>query len=122
LRKLLNSKEAIQLTNGRLSLNLQYCWVDALAFDQIVKNADEARKAGKIKKAIQLSEKAMNLYRIPLVGHDFNESLVVSLRDSLREKFLRSLIALGHHAEKSNDWKKTVTCYVQALQSNDLSE
>ncbi len=122
LRKLLGRKEAVQLQDGRLSLDPRYCWVDCWAFDHIVKKADDISKNGKRQDAIRLYERALNLYQGPLLGQEFGQRGDVTLRESLKEKFVRCLKMLGQDAEQAGAWEKATMYYCRALEVDDRVE
>ncbi len=122
LRKLLGRKEAIQLQNGRLSLDPRYCWLDTCAFDHIFKKADDAWKSGKKQKSITFYERALSLYKGPFLGREFGENGDMTLRDSLKEKFLRCLKMLGQNAEQAGAREKAIMYYVRALEVDDRTE
>ncbi len=122
LRKLLGRKEALELQEGRLSLDPRHCWMDAWAFDRIISKADDSWKAGEIRKAIQLSKKALALYQGPLLGQDYEERGIAAFRESLRKKFLQCLRILGHQAEKSGKLKKAIEYYQQGLENDGPTE
>ncbi len=122
LRKLLGRKEAVQLQNGCLSLDPRYCWLDACAFDHIFKKADDAWKSGKKQNAIRLYERALSLYRGPLLGREFGERGDMALRDSLKEKFMLCLKMLGQDAEQAGAREKAIMYYCRALDVDDRTE
>ena len=122
LRKLLGRKEAVQLREGRLSLDLRYCWVDAWAFEHIVKKADDAWKAGELDTAVQLSRKAVALYQGPFLERDVEGPGALTLRDSLRKKFFRSLKMLCYSHEQAGEWEQAIDYYLNGLEKDGSSE
>jgi LuxR family maltose regulon positive regulatory protein len=122
LRHLLNHKDAIQLQGGRMSLDPRYCWVDTWAFEDITRKTELAWKEGKSTEAIRLTEKAIDLYRGPFLENYFEEDKAVSLRESLRTKFLRSIKRLGRYHEQAEEWEGAAEAYQRGLESDNLDE
>jgi DNA-binding SARP family transcriptional activator len=122
LRKLLGRKEAVQLQNGCLSLDPRYCWTDTRAFDHVLKRADDAWKAEEKQKAITFYERALSLYKGPLLGREFGERGDITLRDSLKQKFMRCLKMLGQDAELAGAREKAIMYYCRALEVDDRTE
>ncbi|MDR4469908.1 MAG: hypothetical protein MRJ68_16690 [Nitrospira sp.] len=62
LRTLLKKKETVLLQENRLSLNPMLCWVDALAFEQLAKQALLFMEQGKQEQGEHLTKQARALY------------------------------------------------------------
>ena len=62
LRVLLKHKEAVILHDTRLSLNPTLCWVDALAFEHLAKEALQLLERGKQEQSEHLAKQAQSLY------------------------------------------------------------
>ncbi len=72
LRVLLKHKEAVTLQENRLSLNQTLCWVDALAFEQLAKEALLLMEQGKQEQGEHLAKQARSLYAgafLPTADH-----------------------------------------------------
>ena len=71
LRKLLGNEKAVQLREGRLSLDERFCWVDVWAFERVLGQADVRWKEKSKANAVCLVEKAMDLYKraLPVPGN-----------------------------------------------------
>jgi DNA-binding SARP family transcriptional activator len=122
LRQLLTTDKALVLREGRLSLDPRYCWVDIFAFERILEQADNAAEKGDRDKAIQLLEKAINLYRGPYLGGDSEMTWAISYSERLRSKFLRSIQSLGSYLEEANELNEAVACFERAIEVDDLAE
>jgi len=122
LRKLLGRKESVRFRNGRLGLDPCSCWTDVWAFERLFTKADDARKAGKKRMGLELYERALNRYRGPLLGQEFEEIGDSALREFLREKFITCLKTLGHDAEQRKRWDKAIRYYLQALKVDGRTE
>jgi two-component SAPR family response regulator len=89
LRRLLNHDGLIQIKENKVSLNRQVCWVDALAFDDLLNDRDSSDKRARGDTAtwVHAYEQAVQLYR----GHflDGDETTWAQARqDRLHWKFL----------------------------------
>jgi hypothetical protein len=85
LRKLLDHEKAIQLREGRVSLDSHYCWVDVWALERLMGQAESSRSP-------ELTEKALALYRGPFLGQETEQSWAIPLRERLRSRVLRHLV------------------------------
>ena len=122
LRKLLGHKEAIAFQEGKVSLDPRYCWLDVWAFERVIEKAEEAWKAGQTERAVQLSEKAINLYRGRLLGPDQEEYQLSHVQDVLKRKFIRCLRAVGRTLEQADQWEEAGERYRKGLEAEDRSE
>ncbi len=127
LRRLVGQHEAISLQRGCLTLHDRYCWVDARAFEHFISEADalwekESPNDKDVAEAVQVTRKAIEIYRGPFLAGETEEFWVISARESLRSKFLRSVERLGRYREKVGQWNEAVECYQRGLEIDDLLE
>jgi len=126
LRKRLGDERSVLLRDGRISLNNQHCWVDAWAFERILGQAAVARKAGAPvsdgRELAQVAEKAIALYRGTFLSGETFCPNIVTYRERLRSKFLRTVLQAGRHWEQSGEWETAVACYQKGLEVDPLSE
>ncbi|MDH5378626.1 MAG: hypothetical protein OEX00_09905, partial [Gammaproteobacteria bacterium] len=113
LRKLLSYEDTIEFAEGRLSLNPKKVWVDCWALSRILaeKHGDDA------------VNRVLDLYH----GHFLalepaNNSALVSFRDQLRGRVLKTLKSQIQRAEKQDDWKKVIDYSARGLELDDLDE
>lgn len=121
LRRLLAHPEAIVFTEGCLSLDPRYAWVDARVFEQLLRRAEQARKErdGSITHA--LSEQALSHYRGPFLNKT-EAPWAVALRERLRAKYLQHLLALGREWERAGRWEEAAGLYLRGLEADELVE
>ncbi len=127
LRQLIGDERAIQVREGRVTLDPQYCWVDAYAFDFLLEKAErlleEGQKANDSSpEGVSLAEKALSLYKGTFLGEEATESWVIAYQERLRSKFIRAVRRLGNHFERSGQWEKAVECYQKGLDADELAE
>jgi len=127
LRQLLGDERALQVREGRVTLDQQYCWVDAYAFEFLLEKAErllgENQEAiGSSVVAVRLAEQAMSLYKGTFLGDEANEMWVIAYQERLRSKFIRVVKRLGAHFERNSQWEKAVECYQKGLDADELAE
>ncbi len=88
LRKLLSVEGAILWHEGKVSLNQDLCWVDALVFDKLAK---------------QQVARATELYKGPFLGYDEIPAWAESQRDQLRTTFV---CLVNRHCDQSKNAEK----------------
>jgi LuxR family maltose regulon positive regulatory protein len=121
LRKLLGKEDALTLKEGRLSLSNRHCWVDILAFERSLGQAEKARRDGKQVEAIALLEKALSLYRGPFLRSE-ETSWVESPREKFRSNFLRAVSRLGRCYEDREQWEEAAACHRKGIEVDELAE
>ena len=122
LRQLLGYEKAIGLREGRLSLDLRYCWVDSMAFERLLKRADDYAEKGDRDNAIQSFEKAVSLYKGPFLAGNVDEPWAISYNERLRSKFLRAIEKLGTYLEEDGELNRAVDCFQRAIEMDDMAE
>jgi DNA-binding SARP family transcriptional activator len=122
LRRLLGREEAVILRGGRVHLAPELCWVDVWAFEQLLDQADGARRAGRSDDARALDERALRLYRGGFLEPDGHAAWALSTRERLRRVFLRRVALLGREWEAAGEWKRALEWYERGLEVDDLAE
>ncbi len=126
LRKLVRNEKVLKLHEGRLTLDTRYCWVDVWAFERILGQVDVTWREGveesRMAQAIQLAEKAIEMYKGPFLYGEVDQPWTISYRERLRSKFLRIVRRVGLYWEKVEDFEKAVNCYQKGLEVDDLAE
>lgn len=115
LRQMLGSEKAIRVSNGAITLDDTYCWVDAWAFECL---SDKARQNS----SPFQSEKALRLYQGHFLAKDSEETWSLALRERLRNKFLRHVEDLGERLERAREWDSAIDCYRKGLEVDALAE
>ena len=111
LRKLIHHKEALVLSEGKLSLNSNYAWVDIWTFENGLVDSDE-----------QVQERALKLYQGAFLENEPEAAWSLPLRDRLKRKFLRKIITLGQFHEKQNDYLSASKYYELGLELDPFAE
>jgi len=122
LRQLLGYEKTILRQEGKLTLDDQYCWVDIWAFGGILEQAEANWKGGEIDDAIQLTEKAINIYKGPFLGQEIEKTWMISISELLRSRFLRIIEKVGQYWQKTDQYERALDCYLKGLEVDDLAE
>ncbi len=122
LRKLIGIKDIIQLQDGKVTLNQNYCRVDTWAFERTLNEAETLWKQGEEKETIFLYEKAINSYKGHFLAKESEEPWMIPLRERLKNRFLSTIIKLGKCLEQEKAFEKAIECYEKGLSVDDLEE
>jgi DNA-binding SARP family transcriptional activator len=127
LRQLIGDERAIQVREGRVTLDQQYCWVDAYAFEFLLEKAEHSLEEDQNAKdtlveGVRLAEKALSFYKGTFLGEEANESWAIAYQERLRSKFIRAVRRLGNRFERNGEWEKAVECYQRGLEADELAE
>jgi ATP/maltotriose-dependent transcriptional regulator MalT/DNA-binding SARP family transcriptional activator len=126
LRKLIGYPDAIQLSDKKLTLDPRYCWVDAWAFERIIRQAESAWKQGMKENdmayAISLVQKALDFYQGPFLAAEANAYWAISLRERLQNRFLRTVKRLCEYWKQIGQHENAVECFQRSIELDDLAE
>jgi LuxR family transcriptional regulator, maltose regulon positive regulatory protein len=122
LRRLIGNSEAIRFSDGKLTLDNRFCWVDVWAFERLLAQADEYEKDGKTEKVQAATEKAINLYRNNFLAGDKHEAWVISPAERLKTKFINKLLHLCRSLENSGNINNAIDLYKRGLEVDDCVE
>jgi DNA-binding SARP family transcriptional activator len=122
LRKLLRIENAIGIHEGRLVVDARQAWVDAWAFEVACSQTENVKASGaKEPGANALAARLLRYYAGHfLVGDDTHS--VLSMRERLRSKLLRAVVALGQVLERQGDLDEAVRLYRHAIEVDPLAE
>jgi LuxR family maltose regulon positive regulatory protein len=107
LRQLIGKDKVVHLKEGRLTLDMQSCWVDAFALEQALdeaealweacRNCETGSRASKERatQAIQFTRKAIALYKGHFLEFELVQSWLLSPQERLRAKYIRGIEALA---------------------------
>ena len=107
LRRSLQCFEAVQFSNGRVSLSATHCWVDAWAFEPAVT----------LTRGPHDLLQALRLYRGPLLA-DFETPLVFEARDRLQRKFVGAALLAARQLESSGSRSQAIDLYERAIDAD----
>ena len=134
LRQLIGKDKIIVLKEGRLTLNRQFCWVDAFALEQVLNEAeglwitwrrcqaDPQRLRDTAAQAIQRTQRAITLYKGQFLKVEPEHTWLLSPQERLRAKYIRGIEALAGYWDAVSEPQMAIECYEKALEVDDLAE
>jgi LuxR family maltose regulon positive regulatory protein len=126
LRRLIGSEKAIEVLEGKATLNPRYVWVDAWAFERTFTRAEDLWKNRHPhrheEEEGQLVDKAMALYKGHFLQVDEKQSWSAFYRERLRNKFFRIMMRHGDNLQEQGQWNKALEYYQRVLDVDELSE
>ena len=109
LRKLLGDEQALQLSEGRLSLNPQRVWTDVASF--VRQTGSDAADP----------ERLLKTYRAHLLP-DLESPWVLAARERLRSRFLRALAPPLEGLERDGAFEAAVTLHRRVIEVDPAAE
>jgi DNA-binding SARP family transcriptional activator len=130
LRQLIGNDEVIQIKEGRVTLDARFCWVDIWAFQRLSGQIEALWKAGRhrdrkekdMKHLVQLSEKAIGMYKGDFLPGDSMEPWTVSMREKLKIRFIQLVVRLCEYYEGTGQWDKAAVYCGKGLEIDNLAE
>ena len=107
LRDLLGSPDTVKQQDGKLSLNPQHCWVDALALNRLL-NQPPAKES-------ECYDQVFRLYQGHFLPEDENERWTINLRDRLHRDVMLLVNRTALALESTNQWDVAIETYRQGL-------
>ena len=120
LRKLL-AVDAIEMREGRLSLDAARCQVDAWALERLIRTIGAGLKSMSGAEALQAGERLFALYRGPFLA-DESAPVVLGTRERLQGGLLRTTAALAEHCVRLGALPEARTLYEKLLDIEPLAE
>lgn len=123
LRQIIGAEKALQLRDGRLSLDERYCWADTWALERILRQADDAVKNyGSKGSTAVLMEKALSFYQGAFLPADMDKAWTVSFREHVRSKILKYISGMGCSLENAGEHKKAIELFKKGIEIDGLTE
>ena len=125
LRRLLGPADVLNLHNAKLTLNPEYCWVDAWAFGRLSSTYIEGTSAfcdPRIEVNVNVAEAALRLYSGHFLQQETEYPWVSLYRDRLQSRFQRLVKAVGTNWEQAGQWESAADVYERALELDNLAE
>jgi DNA-binding SARP family transcriptional activator len=113
LRTLLGSREALLVTHGSVSLNVQFVRVDAFFLESLCRDAFAGGNQ-------QRARVALELYRGPFLPDEIDSPWTTRMRDCLRAKFVNIIATAAAELESNKDYIGAAALYEQAIAIDDL--
>jgi DNA-binding SARP family transcriptional activator len=114
LRKLLGVEQAVLVSDAKVSINTDLCWVDTLALEQVLEQAN-GEPSGVV-------ERVMKLYRGHFLQDQKEHPWLFEQRERLAGKVFRCLDAHGTHQEQAGDVDGAIDLYRRVVELDPLAE
>lgn len=122
-RKLLAVADAVVRSQGRLSLNPACTWVDSVAFEAALDQAEVVRREGGEPARIRRwLETGLRYYEGPFLPDDVDTSWVIPLRERLETRFGRAVEQLAVAYVQSGQLDDAMTWYEYGIDRAPLLE
>jgi DNA-binding SARP family transcriptional activator len=112
LRKLLANDNAIRQVGGNVSLDTQFCWVDAIAFENRLRRGRDVGAVG---------EDALELYRGAFLVQE-DAPWALPMRERLRAKFIQVVDKIGGSYEGAGRYDSAIDLYLRGIEADHLIE
>jgi len=122
LRKLLGRDDAILLADGKLTLNAKIVWVDAWALERRLDELAAIADANGRGIGAEVADPIFALYRGHFLEGGGEAAWMLGMRQRLRGKFLRNLVAVGKRLEGQDEADRAIRVYERGLELDNLSE
>ncbi len=125
LRHLIGNEKAIEVLEGKVTLNPRYLWVDTWAFERVMDSVEDLRQTGRKEDEAEmgrLAGLALRLYGGPFLPGDEDYPWSISYRERLRGKFFHLISRLGDRLQKAGRPEQALEYYRRALETDELSE
>jgi len=119
LRKLLGVESALVLNEGKLSLDPRQCRVDVWVFERVAREADSI---GAADDPAAVARRLLDAYPGHFLAADEDQPWLMGLRDRLRSKLVRTVLALGRRLQAAGRGEDAIALYQRALELDNLAE
>ncbi|MCB2166513.1 MAG: tetratricopeptide repeat protein [Deltaproteobacteria bacterium] len=122
LRKLIGINAAVMLSNGRVSLDSRYVWVDAHVFEAAARRAFTRVGDTADREMLEACEKVIGSYHGDFLDDENGTPWIIAARERLKNLLLDVLKTAGRYREAAGDWDKAMAWYQKGLSIDPLEE
>jgi DNA-binding SARP family transcriptional activator len=122
LRKLLECPDAIQVGDGKVSLDRKRCWVDAFVFEQAAERLPRGNDFALQPENFTAATSLIELYRGSFLSADAEVSWTIQMRERLRSKLVVLVESLAEHFETEQNWECAAQYYQRGIEADALFE
>ena len=128
LRKLLGTERAIQLSDGKLTLDGRLIWLDTWAFEQIIVRNTQALRPKPDEATIdsaglaELAARLLKRYPGPFLTSEPEQAWILPLRDRLRQRFVRTAADVARHWQQAGAPERAIDLLEHAIELDHASE
>lgn len=126
LRKLLGEERAVTLSEGKVSLDGRYVWIDVWAFEhtltRIANALRQARDPADSENIASLTDHLLRCYGGAFLGDEANTAWALPPRERLRHRFLRSLVDIERYWQQAENAERIIDLLERALEIDNTAE
>ena len=126
LRKLLGEDRAIVLSEGKLSLDGRYVWLDTWAFEQVTARIEQMLRRSRDpldREAFDsLCDRALALYGGAFLAHEADEPWALPMRERQRHRFVRVMAEVSRYLQQAGQPERAVDLLERALEADGVAE
>jgi len=122
LRKMIGIENAILWQDGKITLNRDLCWVDALTFETLAKQADARVANTRRQDTGDIDKSALALYRGPFLGLEAIPEWAQPYQAELRRRWTRLLARRSDQSESMIGAQDMVRELEAAIDVDPVSE
>jgi DNA-binding SARP family transcriptional activator len=122
LRNILGRSEAIQMSDGKVTLDPRLCWMDVWAFVHSIKQFESALRSQSSSSVHAILDRIFDLYQGGFLPADTHVAWTTSIRERLRSQFLRVLGEAANSGERARQWSEATELCRRFLEIDHLSE
>ena len=126
LRKFLGEDRALQLSEGKLSLDGRYVWTDCWAFEQLTARIEQMlrrlRENVDPEQLARLCEALTKHYAGPFLGNEPDEPWSLPARERQRHRFMRAIGEACRYWQQANQPERAVDLLERALDIDNIAE
>lgn len=126
LRKLLGEERGITLSEGKVSLDGRYIWIDIWAFEQSLERITQALRHGKdvadTNHVATLAAQMLHHYGGAFLGNEAEESWALPMRERLRHRYLRTIGDLQRYWQQAGQHERAIELLERALETDTTAE
>ncbi|MDA8260525.1 MAG: BTAD domain-containing putative transcriptional regulator [Betaproteobacteria bacterium] len=126
LRKLLGDRDALALTDGKLSINAHHCWIDVWAFERLLGTIESLFKQGEVSDprldVDSLFANLLQMYQGEFLSQEDDVPWAIAARSRLHTRVLRVFAQIGRRQEENGCWERAIECYRKGIEVAPASE
>jgi DNA-binding SARP family transcriptional activator len=126
LRRMFGIDDLFIVSDRHLTLNSDLAWVDAWAFEQLANHCGRllahAKNPAALMQLAACEEEMFALYQGAFLEREPVRPWTIALRERLRNKLMRHIIAAGRIWEHCEDWERANGLYRKGLEIDPLTE
>jgi len=117
-----NSRYILRIGEGYCFSSNAPCWLDTEAFQEGIRDAEQAQESGQWRLAVESYERAIELYRGEFLETDRYEEWSLASRESWQEEYLSALAQLAECHVQLGDCSRAITTCKQVLKIQPIRE